>query len=221
MPAKPPESITATNPVNYTSKKLKPNTITTYNPAINHLPAVFNDPSHILALDLEFFQAPNQVNQLKNHPREIAGRIFGTHDYFNYFIMDPKMPEKIQLDFLKQTDLPFSQTKQFTIKEVLNRVAKFMAYNQIHTIVSWDNSLDFKVLHRDSDNKILNNVYTIDLSQIIAQGLFDSTSPTPSLKNFCKVLNLTNPGHWHAALDDVNMICKIMETYAYKLVPKN
>lgn len=209
----------ADNPVLYTSKSLKPNTVTPYAPTIEHLPKVFNDPSHLLIMDLEFFQNTGNNGKPHQHPREIAGRIFGTHDSFNYPIMDPSMPTNNQLEFLKTTDLPYSQTKIFKIDAVLKRVANFIDYHDIHTIISWDNSLDFKVLHQDSNNQILHNMYAIDLSVIIAQALFDNASPVPSLKHFCKLLNLQNPGKYHVAINDVNMIYKIVETYAYQLLP--
>lgn len=75
--------------------------------SLTQLRAVLNGSARLLILDLEFFQAGNQ-----NHIFQLAGRIYGQAEKFNYYFFNSQQTETRQLQFLRRYDVPFSQAQQ-------------------------------------------------------------------------------------------------------------
>lgn len=171
--------------------------------------------NHALILDLEFVQDSSNTQ----HMSQIAGMILGQESKsFSGLVFDPQhMNDNKQLDFLKQTDLPYSKASLHDNKTVMKYVQKFMKKNKIDTIVSWGNSADFSVLENEGFASMFAGMITIDLEPVFAM----IKGANPSLENICNMLNLKNKGTWHEAFSDVVMIKKICDLYLNVLSPAN
>lgn len=169
-----------------------------------------------LVLDLEFYQDSNDE---ENHPRmaQIAGTILGgtsKHTAFNGFVFDPThMDNGQQIDFLKEHDLTYKQALQCNSDAIMSQVKSFIKANAIDTIISWGNSLDFSVLRNEGYSDIIpGQMNALDLENVLNQ-INKKKDVSLNLANYCNMLNLTNDGKWHDALDDARMIKKVCNLY--------
>lgn len=185
----------------------------------NRLDKIFDDLrqhiDHALVLDLEFYQSSDE----EDHPRmaQIAGTILGgTSKYtaFNGFVFDPThMDNGQQIDFLKEHDLTYKQALQCNSDAIMAQVKNFIKANDIDTIISWGHSLDFSVLSKEGYSDIIpGKMNTLDLENVLNQ-INKKKDVSLSLANYCNMLNLTNDGKWHDALDDARMIKKVCTLY--------
>lgn len=96
-------------PVNNTLVEIDPQakkTIQTF----DQLRQVLNSNANILILDLEFYHTTDG----KQLVSEIAGRAYGTTDYFYYTIFDcDRMTPADQLAFLRKTNLTYDVARRF------------------------------------------------------------------------------------------------------------
>lgn len=186
-----------------------------YNNMAEFTQVLRNPKNHIMILDLEFFQDVD--NNRDTYPRQIAAHIFNTHADFNIHIFsNDSMPLARQIEFLKSTDLPYSAAKNFQLDNVINHFRSFMLQNDVNIVLSWDNSLDFQVLHQQVDPQLFKNIKSIDLSQLVSQiitGNNATQTHVMSLSKFTNLLNLPHTGKWHDAADDVQAINRICLNY--------
>lgn len=185
----------------------------------NKLNKIFDDLrqhlGHALILDLEFYQSSNE----ENHQRmaQIAGTILGgtaKHTAFNGFVFDPThMDNGQQIDFLKEHDLTYKQALQCNSHAIMAQVENFIKVNDIDTIISWGHNLDFNTLSNEGYSDIIpGQMNTLDLENVLDQ-INKKKDVSLNLANYCNMLNLTNDGKWHDALDDARMIKKICTLY--------
>ena len=82
---------------------------------------------------------------------QIAGRVYGQNDAFNYYVFSSKMTPKDQLSLLKRLDLRYSEAERLTVASVLKKVLRFIDRVQPDYLVSWDNRLDLSVLNQEAN----------------------------------------------------------------------
>lgn len=167
---------------------------------------------NILIMDLEFYPDRSSNNTVF-HMEQIAGHYFDTIHKFNYMPYAPStMTPTEQLKFLATSDLPMSLAHQITATEIIKRIEEFIQFYKIDTLLSWDNSQDFKILKQDQQFKPFKTLRQIDLSNIIASELYENQPHAHiGLKRACQLFNLQHEGEWHTASDDVNMINKLCQ----------
>lgn len=166
----------------------------------------------ILIMDLEFYPDRSSNNTVF-HMEQIAGHYFDTIHKFNYMPYAPStMTPTEQLKFLATSDLPMSLAHQITATEIIKRIEEFIQFYKIDTLLSWDNSQDFKILKQDQQFKPFKTLRQIDLSNIVASELYENQPHAHiGLKRACQLFNLQHEGEWHTASDDVNMINKLCQ----------
>lgn len=167
---------------------------------------------NILIMDLEFYPDRSSNNTVF-HMEQIAGHYFDTIHKFNYMPYAPStMTPTEQLKFLTTSDLPMSLAHQITATEIIKRIEEFIQFYKIDTLLSWDNSQDFKILKQDQQFKPFKTLRQIDLSNIVASELYENQPHAHiGLKRTCQLFNLQHEGEWHTASDDVNMINKLCQ----------
>lgn len=167
---------------------------------------------NILIMDLEFYPDRSSNNTVF-HMEQIAGHYFDTIHKFNYMPYAPStMTPTEQLKFLATSDLPMSLAHQITATEIIKRIEEFIQFYKIDTLLSWDNSQDFKILKQDQQFKPFKTLRQIDLSNIVASELYENQPHAHiGLKRACQLFNLQHEGEWHTASDDVNMINKLCQ----------
>lgn len=182
--------------------------------SINSFVQKLHNPAwRIMILDLEFYNNTN-VDKSDYYPRQIAGHLFNSRKSFNVQIFDSnQMNANRQIEFLKKTDLPYSAAKSYTLENAIDQLKRFIKDNQITTILSWDNNLDFYVLHDKAGDNLFKGLYSIDLAELVSNSLFDNNRRIPTLKNFSQTLNVSHKGKWHDAYDDVMTINGICQMY--------
>lgn len=186
-----------------------------YDPeSISELVNILTNPqNNILILDLEFFQNTN--NEKEFLPQQISGRLFNSWENFDYHVFDTNlMSTNLQLNFLKHSNLPFKEAKEFSLDKITTKIKTFLKDNDVNYLLSWDNRLDLYTLHQYADPELFNGINSIDLAKLIANTIAnDKNGNFISLKNFTKVLNLKHSGKWHNAKDDVEAINQICLNY--------
>lgn len=167
---------------------------------------------NILIMDLEFY-SDRSSNNTVFHMEQIAGHYFDTIHKFNYMPYAPStMTPTEQLKFLTTSDLPMSLAHQITATEIIKRIEEFIQFYKIDTLLSWDNSQDFKILKQDQQFKPFKTLRQIDLSNIVASELYENQPHAHiGIKRACQLFNLQHEGEWHTASDDVNMINKLCQ----------
>lgn len=173
---------------------------------VTHLLA---NESHAMVLDLEFFVSRSGMQ----HLRQIAAIMLNRPQKFiNRYVFDPvNMTEATQLNFLKKSDLPYSEACKLKLASAMKDFKQFIQDNDVNTVVSWGNSLDFSVLESESCLNLLDDMTALDVGQV-----FNRLTPL-TLQNICILLNLKNTGVWHNALDDATMINKVCGLYMHVL----
>lgn len=153
---------------------------------------------------------------------QIAGRVYGQDDAFNYYVFSSKMTPKDQLSLLKRLDLRYSEAERLTVVSVLKKVLRFIDRVQPDYLVSWDNRLDLSVLNQEANRLQLaetsrswTRIQPLDLEKIISSDVFEKSSGI-SLARMCDLLQLQHPKP-HLADHDVLMIDKILQFYALDL----
>lgn len=100
-----------------------------------------------------------------------------------------------------------------TAKHTAFNVINFIKVNDIDTIISWGHNLDFNTLSNEGYSDIIpGQMNTLDLENVFDQ-INKKKDVSLNLANYCNMLNLTNDGKWHDALDDARMIKKICTLY--------
>lgn len=198
---------------------------------IEVFPTTINDMSeqlrankdHTLILDLEFFQDYRDEHQGEQHMAQIAGMVLGdAYSSFNHYIFDPdRMSATDQLNYLKSKDVAYSVASTSSADIVMRLVKEFLEIHEINTIVSWGNSFDFKTLKDEGYLQLFSNMYALDVEKVLATANGNTADKdgniSMSLKAVCSLLNITNEGKWHDALDDVKMINKVCNLYMNNL----
>ncbi|VTZ92297.1 hypothetical protein [Limosilactobacillus mucosae] len=195
---------------------------------------IVNGPARLLSLDLEFYCDGQSQMPGTTRLGQIAGRVYGQDDAFNYYVFSSKMTPKDQLSLLKRLDLRYSEAERLTVASVLKKVLRFIDRVQPDYLVSWDNRLDLSVLNQEAnrlDLSVLNQeanrlqlaetsrswtrIQPLDLEKIISSDVFEKSSGI-SLARMCDLLQLQHPKP-HLADHDVLMIDKILQFYALDL----
>lgn len=189
--------------------------------SFDQLRQILNSDANILILDLEFYHT-STGQQLVS---EIAGRVYGTNDYFYYTIFDcDQMTPADQLDFLRKTNLTYDVARRFNLKRIMKRVRTFIDQRDINFIASFDNAGDFRTLDAEakrwkwpSKNCFWRHLGQIDLEKIIRDEVF-SGQQSISLKKLIRLLNLQTDGErFHQAAHDVQYINMALQFYSHYL----
>lgn len=183
---------------------------------------IVNGPARLLSLDLEFYCDGQPQMPGTTRLGQIAGRVYGQNDAFNYYVFSSKMTPKDQLSLLKRLDLRYSEAERLTVASVLKKVLRFIDRMQPDYLVSWDNRLDLSVLNQEANRLQLaetsrswTRIQPLDLEKIISSDVFEKSSGI-SLARMCDLLQLQHPKP-HLADHDVLMIDKILQFYALDL----
>lgn len=99
---------------------------------------IVNGPARLLSLDLEFYCDGQPQMPGTTRLGQIAGRVYGQDDAFNYYVFSSKMTPKDQLSLLKRLDLRYSEAERLTVASVLKKVLRFIDRMQPDYLVSWD-----------------------------------------------------------------------------------
>lgn len=170
-------------------------------------------------MDLEFYQDRRPGYENVQHVKQIAAIFLGDNlAIFNeYTFNDQLMNDTTQLEFLKRTDMSYSEALDININYVMNKFVNFLNENNVETIISWGNSHDFYVLNLDGCLKMLKDFAALDIEKILAKvnsKAKDSAGYVKmNLQSFCDLLNLNHDGAWHEALADCQMIKKVCKMY--------
>lgn len=171
---------------------------------------IVNGPARLLSLDLEFYCDGQSQMPGTTRLGQIAGRVYGQDDAFNYYVFSSKMTPKDQLSLLKRLDLRYSEAERLTVASVLKKVLRFIDRVQPDYLVSWDNRLQLAETSRS-----WTRIQPLDLEKIISSDVFEKSSGI-SLARMCDLLQLQHPKP-HLADHDVLMIDKILQFYALDL----
>ena len=87
---------------------------------------IVNGPARLLSLDLEFYCDGQPQMPGTTRLGQIAGRVYGQNDAFNYYVFSSKMTPKDQLSLLKRLDLRYSEAERLTVASVLKKVLRFI-----------------------------------------------------------------------------------------------
>lgn len=187
--------------------------------SINKLTSILrNLQNNALIMDLEFFKDARKGHSTEQHIAQIAGLVLGkAKEQFDYYIFDQdRMNAKDQLAYLrKNSTIGYAEACKNNSQKIMKKVKNFLERRNIGTIISWGNATDFRVLDDDGFMDMFENMYAIDLEPIFAKA--NDNNAKMNLKAFCNLLNLSNKGIWHVALDDVKMIYQICELYMHVL----
>ena len=187
----------------------------------DQLRRVLNSNANILILDLEFYHTANGQQLVS----EIAGRVYGTNDYFYYTVFDcDQMTPADQLDFLRKTNLTYDVARRFNLRRIMKRVRHFIAQRDIDYISSFDNEGDFRTLNSEaqrwkwpSEKCFWRHLGQIDLEKIIRDEVY-SGQQSISLKKLIRLLNLQTEGErFHQAAHDVQYINMALQFYSHYL----
>lgn len=226
QPQSQSSSSTAT-PANRTAVNSIPKTFSNIDQLIKYL----TNPKHrCLVLDLEFFHNINSPKPQTGSPntdrsgqriQQIAGKIFNEFPAFNYHVFEANnMKAGDQLDFLKQVNITYQQADTYNLHNVLSRVKEFIQNYHIDTIISYNNGMDFYALNHSGYPDIFKDLYSIDIAKFIKVTNINSQNVevqnTLALHNLIELLNIpNNPALWHHADHDVDVIDKLLQTYAF------
>lgn len=184
----------------------------------DRLRQVLNSDANILILDLEFYLTSDGQQLIS----EVAGRVYGTNDYFYYTIFDcDRMTPADQIAFLKKTNLTYDVARQYNLNRIMKRVRRFIDQRNISYIASFDNAADFRTLNKEAkrwkwakQNCFWRYLQPIDLEKIIRDEVF-SGQQSISLKKLIRLLNLRIAGErFHQAAHDVQYINMALQFYA-------
>lgn len=200
------------------NKATSANAVTT----LKQVHEIVNGPAKLLSLDLEFYSDCQPQMPGTTRLGQIAGRVYGEDDAFDYYVFSSRMTAKDQLSLLKRLDLRYSEAERLTVASVLKKVLKFIDRVHPDYLVSWDNRLDLSVLNQEANRLQLaqtsrswTRIQPLDLEKIISSDVFDKSSGI-SLARMCDLLRLQHPKP-HLADHDVLMIDKILQFYALDL----
>lgn len=188
--------------------------------SVNELVQKLNEiRDNAVIMDLEFYQDRRPGYENVQHVKQIAAIFLGDNsDIFNEYVFDGQlMNDTNQLEFLKRTDMSYSEASNISIKYVMNEFVDFLNEHNVETIISWGNSHDFYVLNTADCLKMLKNFTALDIEKVLAKVNCKSKDPDGyvkmNLQSFCDLLNLTHDGVWHEALADCRMIKKVCKMY--------
>lgn len=223
----PSTSSSTSTPTNRTAVNSIPKTFSNINQLVKYL----TNPKHrCLVLDLEFFHNINSPKPQSGSPntdrsgqriQQIAGKIFNEFPAFNYHVFEANnMKAGDQLDFLKQVNVTYQQADAYNLHEVLSRVKEFIQNYHIDTIISYNNGMDFYALNHSGYPDIFKDLYSIDIAKFIKVTNINSQNVevhnTLALHNLIELFNLpNNTALWHHADHDVDVIDKLLQTYAF------
>lgn len=187
-------------------------TITT----IAGLREVLNSNFNILILDMEFYGTGSGALI-----RQIAGRIYGTHEQFHYSVFNStRMKANEQLKFLRKTNFTFQQAAQYDSTVVVKRINEFLQRQPVSYLLSFDNNLDLTCLeheakthHWKDELQFWHRLKLIDLSKIVRESALDGKLNI-SLSGLVKILGLSSELHFHQAANDVAYIDRILNFYS-------
>lgn len=97
---------------------------------------IVNGSARLLILDLEFYCDGQPQMPGTTRLGQIAGRVYGQDDAFNYYVFSSKMTPKDQLSLLKRLDLRYSEAERLTVASVLKKVLRFIDRMQPDYLVS-------------------------------------------------------------------------------------
>lgn len=187
---------------------------------INELVQKLNEiHDNAVIMDLEFYQDRRPNYESIQHVKQIAAIFLGDNPaIFNeYTFNDQLMSDTNQLEFLKQTDMSYSEALDVNISYVMNKFLDFLNEHNVKTIISWGNSYDFYVLNIDGCLKMLKDFTALDIEKVLAKVNYKAKDPAGyvkmNLQSFCDLLNLSHDGIWHEALADCQMIKKVCKMY--------
>lgn len=180
---------------------------------------------HAMVMDLEFYNDQNTPETSDVRMQQIAGVMLNNPDIaFNEFVYEENhMSNKDQVYFWKNSNLTYQDALKATPEKAMEKVKQFMTDNNVDTIISWGNAMDFNILQKEKLFDTFNEKKAIDIDNTLmavtsnAEILGDAMKPSLNLEAICLLLGLENPGEYHDALNDSLMIQKVCQVYMNRL----
>ncbi|EGS36035.1 hypothetical protein HMPREF9102_1213 [Limosilactobacillus oris F0423] len=180
---------------------------------------LLNSGKKLLSLDFEFYSDP------KGHQwiREIAGKQFGSPNYFQYRLFNNEMTLERQLEFLQEVDIPYSETANYSYFQIRNHLLEILNMIDPDYVVCWGDAIDFNALDREEQrahikqkHRLTVSIPRIDLARLVGREVFQN-SATLSLEKMGKLLGIKGTEPRHVAINDVRLLDRILQFYARDL----
>ena len=178
---------------------------------------VLNSPANVLILDLEFYGTGAE----NTHVGQLAGRIFGRHEQFNYTVFQPSdMAPVQQLKFLKTTNFTYQEAIKFNLDTTMRKIQNFIQRQPIDYLLSYDNHFDLHVLNGEAQRHqwpaercFWQQIQLIDLAAILKTDALNGKAMV-SLRSLVGLLGLRRELPFHEAQNDVEYINRVLQIYA-------